>query len=184
MLKGSAWLIGLRWAVRLTGVLSTLILARLLTPHDFGVVAIAMILVGLLETLGWTGQELALIRHRTPTSEHYNTAWTISALIGVGIAIVIYASAPLVPMYFHEDRAIAVMQWLALRPLLSGLENIGTVDFQRDLRFDRVFGYLFYTKVLSFLVTLAAALVLRNYWALVIGTVAGQASRTILSYCL
>jgi len=51
MLHGSAWLIGLRWTVRLTGVVSTVILARLLTPKDFGVVAIAMIVVGLFEML-------------------------------------------------------------------------------------------------------------------------------------
>ena len=56
MLHGSVWMIGLRWAIRLTGLVSTIILARLLTPKDFGVVAIAMIVVGLFEMLSETGQ--------------------------------------------------------------------------------------------------------------------------------
>ena len=47
MLRGSAWMIAMRWAIRLTGLISTIILARLLTPEDFGVVAIAMIVVGM-----------------------------------------------------------------------------------------------------------------------------------------
>jgi len=184
MLTGSVWLIGLRWAVRLTGVISTLVLARLLSPSDFGVVAIAMIVVGMFEVLSWNGQELAIIRHTTAIPDHYNTAWTISALIGVVIAAGIILVAPLTKNYFHDDRAIAVMRWLAIRPLLSGLENVGTVDFQRDLRFDRVFGYNFYAKVIAFFVTITAAALLRNYWALVIGTLTGQSARTILSYLL
>src|SRR6201996_9212138 len=89
MLNGSIWLIGLRWAVRLTGVISTLVLARLLSPSDFGVVAIAMVVVGMFEVLSWNGQELAIIRHDTPNRDHYNTAWTISALIGAVIALAI-----------------------------------------------------------------------------------------------
>src|SRR5215469_8360793 len=184
MFTGSVWLIGLRWAVRLTGVISTLVLARLLSPSDFGVVAIAMVIVGMFEVLSWNGQELAIIRHDTPTPDHYNTAWTISALIGVVIAVGIVLVAPLTKNYFHDDRSIAVMRWLAIRPLLSGLENVGTVDFQRDLRFDRVFGYNFYAKVIAFFVTITAAALLRNYWALVIGSLTGQSARTILSYVL
>jgi lipopolysaccharide exporter len=184
MLHGSAWLIGLRWAVRLTGVLSTVILARLLAPTDFGVVAIAMIVVGLFEMLSWTGQELAIIRHATPTSEHYNTAWTISALLGIGIAAVIYLIAPLADHYFLDPRAPLVIRWLSLRPLLSGFENVGTVNFQRDLKFNRVFGYNFYAKLVAFIVTISLALLLRNYWALVAGILIGQMSRTLLSYCL
>jgi lipopolysaccharide exporter len=184
LLHGSIWLIGLRWAVRLTGVVSTLILARLLSPHDFGVVAIAMIVVGMFEVFSWNGQELAIIRHNTPTAEHYNTAWTISAGIGFAIAAGIFLFAPLANVYFHDDRSIAVMRWLALRPLLSGLENAGVITFQRNLKFSRVFSYNFCAKVISFAVTIIAAIVLRNYWALVVGTIVGQASRTILSYII
>ena len=184
MLHGSAWLIGLRWAVRLTGVLSTIILARLLSPNDFGVVAIAMIVVGLFEMLSWTGQELAIIRHATPTREHYNTAWTISALLGIGIAVIIFLMAPLADQYFHDPRATTVIRWLSLRPLLSGFENVGTVDFQRDLKFHRVFGYNFYSKLVAFTITISLALYLKNYWALVAGILVGQLSRTAFSYLL
>lgn len=184
MLRGSAWLIGLRWAMRLIGVISTVILARLLTPKDFGIVAVAMILVGLFEMLNMTGQGLAIVRHEAPTREHYDSAWTVSVLIGVVIAICILIAAPFTKMYFHEPRSVVVMQCLALRALLGGLENIGTVDFSRDLRFDRFFIYNVCTKVLQFVLTVGLALLLRNYWALVAGILVGQVSRTILSYVM
>jgi O-antigen/teichoic acid export membrane protein len=51
MLNGALWMIALRWAVRLTGLVSTVILARLLMPSDFGIVAMAMIVVSTLENI-------------------------------------------------------------------------------------------------------------------------------------
>jgi O-antigen/teichoic acid export membrane protein len=182
MLKGSVWMVALRWAIRLTGVISTVILARLLNPQDFGVVAIAMIVVGMFEMLSLTGQGLAIIRHGDPTREHYDTAWTISVLIGFGIAVAICAVAPFTKIYFHDDRSVIVMQCLSLRALLGGFENIGLVNFQRDLNFGRVFSYNLYAKLISFLTTMVLAFLLRNYWALVAGILVGQLARTVLSY--
>ncbi|GAA0540546.1 O-antigen/teichoic acid export membrane protein [Rhizomicrobium palustre] len=182
MLKGSAWMISLRWAMRLIGVVSTIILARILTPQDFGIVAVAMILVGLFEMLNMTGQAAAIVRLEAPTREHYDSAWTVSVAIGLFIAAAILIAAPFTEHYFHEPRAILVMQCLAVRAVLGGLENIGTVDFSRELRFDRFFVYNVVTKVLQFVLTVTLAVVLRNYWALVVGILAGQASRTALSY--
>jgi len=184
ILKGSIWMVALRWAIRLTGVLSTVILARLLSPKDFGVVAIAMIVVGFFEVFNDTGQGQAIIRHKNPTREHYDSAWTVSLLIGLAIGIAIAITAPLSASYFHDNRAVLVMQCLALRPIVSSLENVGTVDFHRDLTFGRVFGYLFWAKIISFVVTVALAVLLRNYWALVGGILTGQVARTLLSYWL
>jgi O-antigen/teichoic acid export membrane protein len=184
MLRGSAWMIALRWAIRLIGLVSTVILARLLTPKDFGVVAIAMIVVGMFEMLSLTEQSAAIIRHRGPTREHYDTAWTIDVIIGLGVGTAIFLIAPLTNIYFHDERSIMVMQCLALRPIMSGFENVGMLDFRRDLRFGRVFGYNIYVKLFSFIVTITLAIVLRNYWALVAGILCGQFARTVLSYVM
>jgi hypothetical protein len=65
MLRGYLWTFGFRWVTRLTGLVSTVILARLLTPADYGIVAIAMLIVGVVETFGNTGQHAAIVRHRS-----------------------------------------------------------------------------------------------------------------------
>ncbi|WP_325455122.1 lipopolysaccharide biosynthesis protein [Hyphomicrobium sp.] len=184
MLHGSFWMILLRWTLRLIGLVSTIILARLLTPADFGIVSMAMIVVGILEVLNQTGQQLAIIRLEHPTRDDYDAAWTISALVGVIIAVAILIVAPFTQAYFHEPRAVIVMQCLALRAFLSGLENVGVVDFRRDVRFDRFFTYNAYPKIFSFFVTIGLAWYLRNYWALVGGILANQASRIVLSYIM
>jgi len=184
MLNGALWMIALRWAIRLTGLVSTVILARLLMPSDFGIVAMAMIVVTTLEIFNQTGQKLVLIRLENPTKDHFDTAWTVSFLIGVAIAAAILAASPLAELYFHEPKVEPVMQCLALRAILGGLENIGTVHFRRDLNFSSFFAYNVYPKLISFTVTIALAFILRNYWALVAGILIGQLALIVLSYIM
>jgi O-antigen/teichoic acid export membrane protein len=184
MLRGSAWMIALRWSLRLVGIVSTFILAHLLTPDDFGVVAMAMLFVGLVEALGDTGERLALVRLSAPGRHHYDTAFTLQLLVGLLIAAVIFLAAPLTAAYFHDARAIPAMRCLSLRALLAGLENIASVDFRKDLRFGTLYRFNLRAKAVSFVVTIALALVWRNYWALIGGILAGQAALTILSYLM
>lgn len=182
MLRGSGWAVLLRWGIRLTGLASTLVLARLLTPGDFGVVAIAMLVVGTIEVFSQTGHASALIRHPDPQREHYDTAWTLAIVVGLALAGAIMLVAPLTEIYFREPRATLVMQFLALRAALGGMENIGVVTFERNLQFQRIFQIGLYSKLFSLFVTLTLAVALRTYWALVAGILAGQLARTAQTY--
>jgi O-antigen/teichoic acid export membrane protein len=184
LVKGSAWLIALRWAVRLVGLVNTFILVRLLNPSDFGVVAMAMIVVGMIETIAESGQKLVVIKHPNPQRADYDTAWTMSILFGLTVSVVILLLSPLTEYYFREPRTIDVMKWLALRSFIGGFENIGVLDFRRDLRFDRHFIYLVSTKLISIAITIVAAFIYRDYWALVIGIVSAQAIMVGMSFIL
>src|SRR5512135_3629299 len=88
--RGSAWAMAARWTNRLLGLINTIVLARLLTPVDFGVVAIAMLISGAIEIFGQTGQWLAIIRHPSPTREHYDSAWTVSLLLNFVLGTLIW----------------------------------------------------------------------------------------------
>lgn len=184
MLGGSAWAVALRWCVRGIGLISTLILVRLLTPADFGVVAMGMLVVGAIEALCETRQDLALIQHPTPSREHYDSAWTISVLVGALTAGATVMIAPLTVSYFQTPQAVTVIRFLALRPLISGFENIGVVDFRKGLRFESQFRYAFAQRIVTFAVTIIAAIALRNYWALVMGILANRIAATGLSYAV
>lgn len=184
MVKGSAWTIAVRWAARALGLVSTVILARLLVPADFGIVTISMIILGTVEIFAQTGQHLAIIRHPNPTREHYDSAWTIFIILNTILATVVFLCAPLTVIYFHEPRAMPVVEILALKTFIAGLENVGIVDFQKYLEFHKQFLYRVLPSVVSFFVTLAAAFILRNYWALVIGILTQEFTGFVLSYVL
>ena len=184
MARGSFWTMCFRWSVRLTGLVSTVILARLLTPEDYGIVAIAMVIVGTIESFSQSSQRDVIVRHPDPTREHYDSAWTMYLLIGLACAVVLLIATPLTTYYFHEPRARPVVWVLALRFALSGTENIGTLNFRRHLRFDRQFVYTVWPAIASFVATVTSAFILRNYWALIIGVMTEQIVSIILSYVM
>ena len=181
---GSAWMVGLRWAVRGLGLLSTFVLARLLSPGDFGLVAMAMLVVGLVEVFGQAGQQLALIRIPEPTRADYDSAWTLGILVGVAVTLLLWLVAPLAALYFHEPRATWMVRLLALRPLLGALDNIGVVAFRAELRFSREFAFQILQRFGVMGVTIGGALWLRDERALVAGILGGQTLGVALSYAL
>lgn len=184
LMTGSSWMVGMRFAVRGIGLISTMVLARVLVPADFGVMAMAMLLISVIEVFTDSGQTLAVIRHPNPERAHYDTAWTIGVLINTGLTAMALALAPFAPLYFHDDRIVPVIQLLSLRIFLGGFVNIGTIDFRRNLDFAREFWFGVTRKLLTFGVTLTLALTWRSYWALAAGVVVGHVLEVTLSYIM
>lgn len=170
--------------MRMIGLVSTMILARLLTPEDFGLIAMVMLAYGLLETISYAGADLALMRPGADTRAHFNTAWTIQILQGTFIALCLVVAAPFMAQYFNEPRAQQAMYWVALRPLIDSFGNIGVVAFRKELDFAREFRFTIYTKLLNFVVVVGAALWLRNYWALIFGGIVSSIAGVAVTYLM
>lgn len=175
----------MRWTDRLIGIISTLILARLLTPADFGIVAMASLVVALTDTLLDLGAPSALIQNRNVTRDDFDTAWTLRLIQAILAALLIaLVGAPLAVDYFKDARVEDVLRVMAISVAIGGLENIGIVTFQKNMEFGRDFQFFFIRRISGFLVTLALALWLRNYWAMVWGALAGRVIGVVLSYVL
>jgi O-antigen/teichoic acid export membrane protein len=93
-------------------------------------------------------------------------------------------AAPLAADYFQDERVAPVLQVLAFSLLISGCENIGVVAFQKHMQFGAEFRFLFLRRIAGFVITISLALVLRSYWALVVGALGGRAVGVALSYLL
>lgn len=181
-IRGAALIVGMRWIDRLIGILSTLILARLLVPDDFGVVAMAWMFIHLFDTLTDLGVNVALIRDQEATKEHYDTAWTVRLIQQFAGAAVIAAGAPLAGLYFNDARITMVLPVLAIGFVMTGLANIWVVDFQKNMAFGKDVALTLSRRLTAFLVTVILAWYLHSYWALVFGTLAGQATGLVQSY--
>lgn len=182
MAAGAAWMIGLKLIERGIGVVSTLILARLLMPGDFGLIAMAMAVIAFVEVAGQFGFDLALIRLRDVGRAHYDSAWTLQVgygfVAGAAIALLAWPTAA----YFGEPRVAPVMWVLAAVAVIQGFENIGTVDFRKEFKYEKDFQFLLAKKLVSFVVTLALALTFRSYWALVAGMATSRVAGVVLSF--
>lgn len=174
----------LRLADRSIGLISTLILARLLVPADFGLVAMAMFVVAALDILSTFSFDLALIQNRSAERKHYDTAWTLNVLFGLANACLLLALAGTAASFYKEPRVENVMQCLALAAAIQGLTNIGIVAFQKELELHKEFQLGILKKLVGFCVTISLAFSLHNYWALVAGQIASAITGVVLSYRL
>lgn len=181
---GAAWLVLFRLIERGIGLISTLILARLLVPDDFGLVAMATSILAALELLGAFSFDLALIQKQDAQRGHYDTAWTFNVAFGLAKALGMLLLAYPAAVFFSEARVAPVMMVLAIGVVLQGLENIGVVAFQKDLELHKEFWFGLWKKLVGFAVTMAVALTLNSYWALVAGTLAFRLTGLLLSYGL
>ncbi len=182
--KGAAWMVLKRLAFKGIGLFSTLILVRLLAPEAFGLAAIASTAYDTLNTISELSFALALVKMKAPTREQYDSAWTLIVLRGFLIGGMIYLSAPWIAEAMREPRLIPITQVMALYPVIWGFENIGLIDFQRDLRFDRLFYYDVLGKVAGFIFVIPAALILHNAWAVVLGTIVPKIVQVPASYIM
>lgn len=182
IIKGTVWTIGTRWSSRVLGLISTIVIARLLTPEDFGIVAVAVSLVGLIESFTDLGVDTALIRHPNPERKHYDTAWTFSILIHVIAAALVAIAGYFSRTLYNDPRYAPVLYAMSVSIALSGCGNIGFINYRRELDFNKDFIANFITQLTGIAVTIWLAFQLRSYWALVFGALTRTITRVSLTY--
>lgn len=182
LIKSSLWIAGGRVLSNGLNALNTVILARLLLPTDFGLVALATSLFAFLAAITELSLVQALVRTSEPTDDHYHTAWTLGVvralLLGGGFAV----SAPFIAEAYHEPRLQAVIYVLALSAVVSSLQNPKLVALQKDLRFEQTFILTTVCSLLNVACAIGVAVATRSYWALVVGAIVSQAAYAVLSY--
>ena len=174
----------MRWVIRGLGLISTSILARLLTPADFGLVAMASAFSGLVAVLTQLGVDTALARDKHAGPAQFNTAWTLRQMQMLGVALLVLVFSSLAASYYREPRIENILWVTALTIAVTGFENIGVVDFRRQMQFNKDFLYNVMVKLSGVSVTIVLAFMFRNYWAMVIGSLISAFSKTILSYVM
>jgi O-antigen/teichoic acid export membrane protein len=183
-IKGGAWSFALRLAGQCFALARLIILARLLTPADFGVVGIALLVIATLEAFSQTGLAHALVQLKEEIDDALDTAWTVGILCGALLFTLLFALAPRTALFFHTPQASAVIRLIGVSLLLQGLTNIGIVRFHRDLDFRSQFRYELSGTLADFLVSVTVALLYRSVWALVAGLLAGDLTRLVVSYLI
>ena len=181
---GASWLVLWRFVTRVLGFASTLILARLLVPADFGLVVMATTFAAAVDSLSQIGLQEALVRHPANDRKLFNTAFTLQAGRAVITSGLVVLAAPAAAYWFNEPRIEAMLVVLAAASLVFGFENIGIIEFRREMRFDMQFRLLLIPRLLQLVTTIPLAIMTESYWALVLGTVVGKVSHTALTYVL
>lgn len=183
-IKGVFWVFSLRIVTRIFLLTRTIILARLLSPNDFGLFGIALLALSCLETFSLTGFKQAFIQKKADTELYLNVAWTVQLIRGFLIAFILFFIAPYIATFFEVPKAESILRIIGFSIILQGLINPVAIYFEKNLKFHKYFVYQFLGAIADVGVAISAAIILRSVWALVFGLLAGNFVRCIVSYII
>ncbi len=189
VLKGGFWVFTLRIFTTLLSFVRLTVLAKLLSPNDFGMLGTALLMISTLETFTRTGFNAALIQNNKDITSYLNTAWTLNILRALAIFIILFFIAPMISMIPSVDATqaptiINIIRVIAICVLLQGFSNIGTLYFQKELQFHKKFILGAVANIISVCVSITIAVIYKSVWALVIARIISSLASCILSYYL
>jgi PST family polysaccharide transporter len=148
-------------------VASTAVLARLLSPHDYGLLAVGLVVVGVGEVFRDLGLSAAAVRAPELTDGQRDGLFWLNTAAGMVLAVLAVAAAPLVAAAFGQPDLEGVTRALALTFLLNGLAAQYRAGLSRDLRFAALVGADLLAQAAALVVAVVTAVLGAGYWALV-----------------
>jgi len=162
-----------------------ILLARLLIPEDFGIMSAALMVISFSQIFWEAGMAKALIQRQTDVEEAANVAFWVNIGLGSVVAVIIYlVASPVAHAFFQDSRVTAVLQVMTLQVFLGAVSAVHTALLQKEMDFKRLFWVRFATVSLPGLASIPLAWYGMGYWALVVGTLIGQAAQVIMLWRL
>jgi O-antigen/teichoic acid export membrane protein len=179
--KALLWKAAQLGSSRLLNLITALVLGRLLTPVDFGIVAIASVAVTTMMTATETGMTNALVQATEREREHYDVAWTIGLIRGSLVCAVLCFAAPYIAELFGDARATSLVRMMAFLPLLNSINSPHMTDLMRELKFSRIAMVAMAAVVVEAITSITLAKSLGGA-AIILGKLAGALTTMVLSY--
>ena len=184
VIKGISWMSGFRMLTRALSFLKTAVLARVLTPSQFGIFGIASLVLAFLEMLTETGINIFLIQSKKQIDEYINSAWVVSIIRGAFVSLCIVALTPFITSFFKTPHAFSILLLISLVPFIRGFINPSVVKLQKELKFHYEFWFRSSIFLFDAIVSIVFALVTHSIYSLVWGLVAGALLEVLLSFLL
>lgn len=183
-IKGVSWLGFFRITSRGISYIRIAILARLLTPAEYGAADIALLILAITEVFTETGINIFLIQQKEAIDKYINTAWIISIFRGIIISLFIFLSARFVADFFHTPLAFSLLLYTSIVPIFRGFINPSVVKFTKDLQFHKEFLYRTTIFFVEAVVSVLFAFLWHSPLAIIVGIIAGAIYEFMLSFFL
>jgi O-antigen/teichoic acid export membrane protein len=159
-----------------------IILARLLAPADFGLVAMVAVVTGIYSLFTTAGLSSATVQKANITADQVSTLFWINVLIGTAFALICVVTAPVLVAFYREPRLFAITVTLAAGFLFTGAGVQHLALLQRQLRYVNVTMIEALSQLASSAIGIALALAGFGYWALVAAAITAPGITTICAW--
>lgn len=171
-------------AKQLLTIASTVVLARILTPQDYGLVAMVTAVTGFVALFKDMGLSMATIQRPEINHEQVSTLFWVNVLISVFVCLITMGIAPLVSWYYHEARLVKITMILAIGFLFSGLMIQHQALLRRQMRFKVLVAIEIISMALGIVSAIIMALKGFGYWSLVVLNLGTQMVMALCAWVL
>ena len=182
IMRGSAWAVFGYGSTNVLSLVTTIVLARLLVPSDFGLVSLTLTLLAVAHLAQESGLGAALIVHKRDLRKAAASVFVFSPFVGLAMYSAIFALAPLLADLFHTPRLTSVLRVTALVVPLRGLAIMPQALLQRAMLFGPVAGMELTGGVAQAATAIALAAAGAGVWSLVAGQVAAAFAQLVLAW--
>lgn len=184
VITGSFWIFGANLISRGVSLLSTLFLAKLLTPDDFGVIGYGFLIVSAIGLIREMGFNSALIYQKNEIEKAASASLIFIFLWSMCLYLIVFVFAPIAAAFFREARLVGLLRVLTISLVLNSLSSIPMSLMSKEIDFKRrvipeVLNLLVYG-----IVTVVFAYLDFNYWAFVIGVLSADTVQLISAILL
>jgi len=180
--RGVGFLIALAFAKKIIGIIRNIILARLLAPEDFGLLALALVLIQGMDSLTHVGIDNYLIQNDKITDTIVRNAWFLNIVRGVVLTLFALVICPFYSQIINEPATLQILWIVAFKPFLDGIKNPGYILAEREIRFGKISTYEILCAFLEVVVVVVIAWFIRDAEALALGLLFGSLLKTMLSF--
>ena len=178
LVRGLAWTGAVKWLSQVLSWLSTIVVARLLVPEDYGLVAMAAAVLGLITLLNEFGLGAAVVALRHLTDEQIAQIHSLASLFGVSGFLLSCAVAIPAGRFFGAPEVPLVMITMGAGFVFLSMRSVPSALLEKELRFKFLAFLEGGQSLLATVTTVVLAWIGAGYWALVIGGLVGQAGAT------
>ena len=171
-IEGGKWIFLNTFFQKLISAVSFFVLARLLLPQDFGIVAIIFIVPGLIDLILSPDFSTAIVQNREDPYRYLNQIWTFNLYKSAVAAILIFLGAPFIAEFFNAPEAINAVRLSSLIIIIPALANPAQIFFFKNIDLKKIFIRDILAVVTYSSVAIILALFLKSFWALFIGNAA------------
>lgn len=183
IVKGVLWLASAKAIGQVLTWIISIIVVRLLSPQDYGLMGMAVLFTGFLLLFNELGLGSAIIQRLDLQADQLSSLRWVVFVANVGLFLAIVAIAPLVATYFNEPRLVSIVRWLGASFVLNGIGLPSAYLLQRNMEFKKKASAELVGSLVGAVTTLVLATMGYGVWSLVFGSLALNAGSNI-AYCI
>lgn len=181
-ITGFMWDFAGKLGLQGVGFFVTIILARILSPEDFGVLAIIMVFINLANVFQDFGFSTALVQRADVTEEHYSSVFFMNLAMGLLLATIVFFSAPFIADFYDKSVLQDLIRVMSVCFIINAFGNVTRAHLRREMDFKLMSYTSISSAIISGIIAVYMAYTGYGIWSLVIQIIVGQLLSNVFLY--